>query len=851
MSEMPSRASFETTSQYTAPHLERPLTRSKSIRFAGPAAQPGPAVPITMREATASSQEHESRRRSLQPRVKRHNSSVQGEDGFVTALPSHGDYIETRVASQPSSYRRLRKSKSMFSPGLLSSAPVASAAPDHSRCPPQDTGQHAISRLGRSFSFLRPNTERTPSQAVMPSGARTEAIGLARDQYLRQLEQQRSNKQPGTGHAVIRQRSQKTFRKSVRTGSGNHYGSAVRSPTSLAGLQTERKGIGVRARDLSSTFRNRFKRVFNRSSEEIGALPAQQLRATRPHFGDSTTAYAPSKARNQPDESAENSALDPKDLAMRDGLRVPRRRGSLAESVHTATGELVDDTPQSRVTSWANSTAANTVSSHHASVPKQLSIIPENGGVPSRLRSLHQLDVGPRTQPRKSSLYAKLQQRIAKSNSTLPPDVDADDTVDGLFTTAELDSASHGAMSEARSDHDHLSSLESVRHTRAFGGSTQQHVPPLESVDVAGADAPREVSVSTSPKRPLRETKSTFFPQSMRIERSRTSPYRQAMQSSGCSEEKSGTEVASSPLERVGGASYLSAATRSRDRSLTRSVSIYSRTSSGDTPQPFDSSTFMAQKDDDWDGYVSSIPRKINLVDRLQASAAKTDVARKIGHKREYAEVTGVDTDIGRLHHSPSMLKNSLAGSHRAIDIRPSPSLKLSQPMIDRFPLMSISPQANTNNVEHQASASPRAATRHTQGNENRHPNQVPDKGTENSNVQQPAKGSFLSRNPLPVSTPTSHSRSSPERIARLRRMQSSSIMGSPGFRKDFGPSPKARQRTYAHDEAHESITNRAAKGGSLSDRNILAAESQTMVDSFLSNRGKSGSVSGDETVFI
>ncbi|KAL8805001.1 MAG: hypothetical protein Q9182_002203 [Xanthomendoza sp. 2 TL-2023] len=877
MSEMPSRASFDTISQHRAPHLERPLTRSKSIRFAGPTAQPGQGIPITMRTAPNSQQEHESRRNSLHPRLRRQDSSIQGEDGFVTALPLHGEYLETRVASQPSSFRRLRKSRSMFSPGLLPTIPVGSVARERSQFTSESTSQHATSRLGRSFSFLRPNFERTHPQAVIPSGAQSEAVGLARDQYFRQLRQQRSNNQLGTASAVPRRKSQKTFRKSVRTGNANDIGSAVGSPASSAGVQTEHKGIGGRARDLSSTFKTRIKRVFNRSSEEGGMLPAQQLQATRPHFGNSITPYATLESQYPPEDLSTISPLEHRDSVLGDTLHVPRRQGSRAGSVHTPSGDLTDDTAQSRVTSWANSTAANTVSSQHTSIPKRLSIIQENGVLPSRLRLLQQSGFGPQIQTRKSSLYAKLQRRIAKSNSTSPPQDNTANTVDGLTINPESSVGSHGFMPEAQrnpSDAARLGSLKSLR-SRGPEDNIQQQVPTSEDAEVTRADAAREEAKDANPKRPLRETKSMFFPQTTRIERSRTSPFRQAMQSSGRSEKKGDAEAASSPLERFGKTTNQPAATRSRDQSLTRSESVYSRTSSGDTPQPLDSSTPPAPKGNARESYIATVPRKINLEDRLQSSAFETGIARQIGHKKEHAETTGDNTDIGRLHLSTPMLKNSSAGSRIGIGIRPSPRYTSSQPMIDRFPLMSISPQVNANSSEH------RAATRHSSGDENRIPPTCPDKGPGNSIVRQSPQGFpptrsnskensvprsagmtdrsglfdiRLKTNPLPALTPTSHSRSSPERITRLRRMQSSNTMGSPSLRKDVGLSLRNRPRTNAHDpeETYELTKDSPVNiGASPRDQKVLAAEGRRMVDVFLSNRKRSGSVSDEETVFI
>ncbi|KAL8758344.1 MAG: hypothetical protein Q9199_001555 [Rusavskia elegans] len=887
--EISSRASFETTSQHRHLNVEQPLTRSKSIRFAGPTAMPGQGVPITMRATPPNHVEHETRRRSLYPRLRHQTSSIQADDAFMTALPSHGEYVETRVASQPSSYRRLRKSKSMFSPGLWSNATVSSASRNQTQHASDYTGQQAGSRLGRSLSFLRPSMERSQSQATVPNAARTEAVGLARDQYIRHLEQQRSNNQPSHGNTLNRRRSQKTFRKSVRTSSANSYGSGVGSAPSSTGPQTGRMGIGGRARDLSSTFRNRFKRVFNRSSEEGGTFPAQQLRATRPHFGDPATPFASSYLQDPTAELPHNDEIGLPDPGRGDSVYVPRRRGSLAGSVHNVGGELNDETAQSRVTSWTNSTAADTVSSKHDSGFNRLSIIQESGGVLSTHRSLPQADDCSQSQRRKTSLFAKLQQRMAKSNSVIssePPHDISGDTSNRLWTGPETTSSSRSHASEPHSrlpsDPYRSDSLTAVTPNHTSSTNVQQHGNTSQCAPTVRTDTLRGAAKESSPKRPLRESKSTFFPQSTRIERTRTSPFRQAMQSSGRADRRRGTDSVSSPLDTSEKVSYSSAANGIRDRSLTRSESIYSRTSSGDTPQRLDSPSSVAQMETGWEKCIATKAPKISLEGRTRASTAETKTAREIGHRREHAEISGTDTDLGRLHLSTPMLKDSLASPRIGVDIHPSPRHTSSQPMIDRFPLMSINPRPNTNNIQHKPLDNPRTAIANTRENENCHPTNRPEKGAENStsqrlgpgpssSTQNPTKEVFVQQNlgkndriglyatpvkvgPLPTSTPSSYNRSSPERIARLRRMQSNYPMRSPNLRKNSGAPSRPRQlmpESGTQDNQDPKRDNSVHKGGSQRDPLDPGSGGSKMVDLFLSNRMDTSSDTADDVVFI
>ncbi|KAL8651387.1 MAG: hypothetical protein Q9226_004727 [Calogaya cf. arnoldii] len=877
-SDIHSRTSLETASQSRNLNVEQPLTRSKSIRFAGPTAPPGQGVPITMRATPLTHAEHETRRRNLHPRLRRQTSSIQADDAFTTALPSHGEYVEARVASQPSSYRRLRKSKSMFSQGLWTNATASSASRSQTQHASDFTGQQAGSRLGRSLSFLRPSMERSQSQATVSTAAQSQAVGLARDQYFRQLEQQRLTSQPSYGNALSPRRSQKTFRKSVRTSSANSSGSAVGSAPSSTGPQTGRMGIGGRARDLSSTFRNTVKRVFNRSSEEGGTFPAQQLRATRPHFGDPATPFASSYPEDPTAESPHNDGLGLQDLARGDSLYVPRRRGSLVGSVHRAGGDVNDETAQSRVSSWTNSTAANTISSKHGSGSNRLSIIPESGGVLSPHGSLPQAEAGSQSQRRKTSLFSKLQQKIAKSNSAVPsepPDAVSGDTLDRFLTGPETNpsSSAHtsGPHSRFPSDPNRSGSPTFVTPNRTSSANVQQHGKASHGAATVQTDTLQGAAKEPSPKRPLRESKSTFFPQSTHIERTRTSPFRQAMQSNEYADRKWGTDSGFSPVETSEKVPFSSAANGIRNRSLTRSESIYSRTSSGDTPQPVDSHSSLAQMETGWERYLATIAPKISLEDRGRASAAETKTARDIGHRREHAEISGTDTDLGRLHLSTPMLKDPLASPRIGLGVRPPPRKMSSQPMIDRFPLMNINPRPNTNNIRHKPLDSPRTVTANASEDENRHPTDHSEKRTENptlSSTQNSTREVFLQHNvskndriglyatpvkvgPLPTSTPSSRNRSSPERIARLRRMQSNYPMGSSNIRKNSGPPSRPRELMSESGGQDSQDTKRDDSVHKRGSPMVLGSGGSKLVDVFLSNRMDTSSDTGDDVVFI
>ncbi|KAL8703662.1 MAG: hypothetical protein Q9201_003146 [Fulgogasparrea decipioides] len=899
-SEISPRTSSELASQHRAAH--QPLTRSKSIRFAGPTALPGRNFPITMRTAPVSHQEYDNRRQSLYPGLRRHNSFVHGDDGMLTALPSHGEYIETRVASQPSSYRRLRKSKSVFTHRDTSlAASSATLQPNvfqtrgqfhgPSDNPNQQRG-HSVLRFGQSFSFRRLKTDQTPtasSNLVDSQASQNKAVEIARVQYLRQLDQQRGEQQSRLGDAATRRRSQKTFRKSVRTNSTNSYASTAESLASQPRERIQRRGIGGKARDLSSSFKTRLKRVFHRSSEAEGTFPAQQLHATRPHFGGSATSYLPPDSQRQATDSLYDITPDKSSSQRDNALHVPRQRGSVIGSVHSAKSDTDTDNGKSRVTSWADSTAENTVTIRQASVPEGLSIIQEDGGIPSRLRPLQ-----------KSGAL----QRIL-SRSTTNPKLNLSSPRETPETPRHVPR-----------DYDQNQRPPSVRAMPYPAPEAHQDKPSPNAPEDMPTQSWQGGTTGSSPKRSLRESKSVFFPQSTRIERSQISPFRQAMQSSGHSERTRRTSVVSSPLESFGKVSYLSAPPESRERSLTRSESVYSRSSSGNSPQSSNTHIPGARvgNNEDHDhaagttretlheekSFVKSntgmtpsgeisldrqdlrIGRSLVLTggDPLNTPMGTAKPERRPSHKREHAQLHGDDTDIGILHSSTSQAKHVSAGTRIRLGERARLCHTPSQPMIDRFPLMSINSQPNINIVEYKLRVSPRTTNQYASENENCHPNTPANKDAASLETNRRgaslASPKILSKMPnqrslgsknngvglhdrpndassLPALTPMTHSRSNPERIARLRRMHSSNTLGSPRLRRQHqlsDSSPRVRQRMLNQGIENPIMYSPGQKQSYPFNKDDRNSDGPSLVDLFLTNRRSPGDDMGD-TVFI
>ncbi|KAI9761185.1 MAG: hypothetical protein M1835_008220 [Candelina submexicana] len=289
------------------------------------------------------------------------------------------------IASAPSSYRKLKKAKSMYTPrehppviynsGIVKNARHLTTGKKVG----EDQPRPAL-RAPKSLSFLRRGSGRQPNP-IHQNQSQDVAIQMARDRYLDQLEKQRLKERPPPLFTPLARRQQKGLRKTVRTSSHTSYGSAISSASAKIQSPKEReKGFGDRARGLSASLKSKIKRVFLRSSEINDKVPAQQVDASRSHYGTNLITSGVDEQYREipaPDEEtlsrvqsrAPSLRLVPSNPQMRS------RAGSMS-SVHSADSTM---NSRSRVTSWTNSTAANTLATRQV-VDKRLSIIQELGG---------------------------------------------------------------------------------------------------------------------------------------------------------------------------------------------------------------------------------------------------------------------------------------------------------------------------------------------------------------------------------------------------------------------------------------------------------------------------------------
>lgn len=742
----------EVKSKSSREHVTRQTLRDRqSVRFTGPSALPFKQRSITRRDAADYGSSLERSKTIPHAQHSRREPSLRTSDSFVTALPEQSEeYVEQRVSSIPSSYRKLRKTKSMVNPDKSSAFSLVngfSRAKGHHSLRPQihDTDLRVShdSRLRRSLSFRRQLT--ASPELLRRSVDQDKAVQIARDQFVRQLEQQRVREKTSVVDFARKRKSAKPFRRTVRTSSTTSYGSAIASPAAEALDLPKTQGLGRKARSISISLKSRLMRVFQKPSPVEKSMPAQQLDASRPHFGDFMSSFNGTQQRYDhhipsPDDDTIRR-IDSRGSTFRDTsafVEQSSRPGSI-RSVEIGIGA---DKDESRVPSWGTSTAANSLATLHSRENKRLSTINEGAPYqPSSLRlygdSGHNLST--KTDSNRDfsagSLYSRLRREIEKNERMARIRGEALDEEEqaagGSNYVADL-TPRGSSLSNQQRDGVRMSKSVIFSPTAVVGGKhseDSQHThtgiqePKLPSTDSLHDSSERREIGGPPLKRPLREVKSAFFPPSIHLQRNSTSPYRQATRGSSESDSTPTKLARAFDLSKTG-AAWNEQSPFLQVRNFTDSDSIYSRTTSGNTPRASDSPpsssesderpgiAFVASKPMRWD--QSSSPSHNRKTPTVQSSGdwkrwLSTEVAQlerkgtthtrthdgssasTLGHKREKAQLDIDDVEVGRLRPSDDTPVQHMAQQQGHSQSRPILARQgSSDSMVERYPLLEI-----------------------------------------------------------------------------------------------------------------------------------------------------------------
>lgn len=589
------------------------IKRVESIRFAGPSAQKNRNQSIR-RNQIAKSQE-----------MVLSDNDDQNTSTFES-FSENPEYIEENVASQPSSYRKLHKARSMFNPGAASFTQPSlgrSRVRGHSkRSSVHSSGsldQASLlsgSRLRRSFSFLHGAPERLYVKTDDHS-RNDAAVELARDRFLQDLHLQRIKEQSSLEQPRRTNRAQRVFRRTVRSSQNSSETTMPSAQADIAKMQA----LGQKARTASHAFKRIIRKMLGRAQSEESTLPVQHLSASRTHYGqaEGDTVSQRYQATPSPDIG----------LLRRVGSRETVQRspsgsvqGDIAsKSIRSVVSDDNLSNQRSRVTSWTTSTPANTVIMPQQPERKRLYVIREDGG------------------PHEPSSSTQILSENGPSYSAFrqPANFDHADPAAArrIFSALQREI---GNVGRVQAIEDHLSEAEML-HVRQATTPPSRLIPqqllwssdrdekrtikdypgPIVHLDLPPKPSPMALDSETvihvgtgspSPnrqegfhsdrrmtpqqiaqlnedrlatgKRPLGESRSGFFPRDTRLVIQRPNPYRLATQecrsgNAGISDDVANSENDTFERIRVG--------------SATLSESVYSRTSGGRSPEPGSSSS--------------------------------------------------------------------------------------------------------------------------------------------------------------------------------------------------------------------------------------------------------------------
>ncbi|KPI36924.1 uncharacterized protein AB675_6053 [Cyphellophora attinorum] len=291
--------------------------------------------------------------------------------------------IIENYGAEPSSYRRIRRTKSLLTPRRRFFSPPSPQIP-RNRGPTlrksTSTTHMDIDgasepgfglRIRKSFNFLRPSSRiDTPARAETVPGSYGDATVLPRGHYLHCMPQPTPERKPSTIAEKFRL-PRVNLRRAVRSHASTDPPGSIDSEVALSEATLPKRGF-------SGSLRNRFLKVFNKSaSSRKSSMPPQQLDATRRHFSVEHDDLEHSL-------SFDDYHVDEDDVC-RQSFYVPPlddepdHFSSTLEALNS--GESLRSNSRSRVTSWSNSTSTTASTARQGGLQQnRLSIIKEDAG---------------------------------------------------------------------------------------------------------------------------------------------------------------------------------------------------------------------------------------------------------------------------------------------------------------------------------------------------------------------------------------------------------------------------------------------------------------------------------------
>lgn len=366
----------ETTSQSQKSHLDGPgLTKSVSQRQNIQFTRSDAARTYTSRimedasnqlfseESVATSRQNIVTK--MPPKAVHHPSANSASVESSSHLRASKDYLSTLarcdvfctpeddIASIPSSYRRLPRPKSMVFPAISRTSISNSNGSD---------GHYTDLRRGLSLRTLRTPGSHNGlmrqyiSSTPVTQGMTPTTIQMAQEQFLDQIEKRQLKEQTSFLSNDRRQTREKPFRKTLR-GSMSYSKSAGITPDNDA--RSKDQAFRDKARKISETIRNKLSRLFRRSRGYIAPIQGQEAVSAAPVSEDlyENIAYKGVNYRVRSHENPMVSSM-PTSNNHYPCLFDEQLQSSSASETSSANDK---ENEESRITSWGSTIVSSTI----------------------------------------------------------------------------------------------------------------------------------------------------------------------------------------------------------------------------------------------------------------------------------------------------------------------------------------------------------------------------------------------------------------------------------------------------------------------------------------------------------
>lgn len=278
------------------------------------------------------------------------------------------------VISSPTATNHIRKARSMYYASSVQTGSPISQPPAKYLMTPR-TANPVPESCRSLLSNLGVVSIPAATTCLPATISGNESLDKVRDRCLQDFQSRKLRERPSFIMAPFKKRHEKTTKKLTKPQIRKvTYDNGMPSSGIDEDVKKPLSGLEKPKRSISNSLKNKIKRVFHRSSNASTALPVQQVEASREYFGNygSRSPVVRSSFENIPGHVEETLSCA---RSRTSSLEIPPSLAcAKSGESSTARSEVDVSEPGSRVTSWTNSSAGNTVTTRDT---KRLPVIHE------------------------------------------------------------------------------------------------------------------------------------------------------------------------------------------------------------------------------------------------------------------------------------------------------------------------------------------------------------------------------------------------------------------------------------------------------------------------------------------